>query len=82
LTLTLYEHVTLSRDLPEEGLFRGDVAVLVDFIEHPTGGEPGVILEVFNALGESIAVITVPRSAVEPLRAEHIPSVRLMHMTG
>jgi hypothetical protein len=43
---------------------------------HPTGGEDGCILEVFNAVGETIAVVTVPLSAVEPLRADEILTVR------
>jgi hypothetical protein len=34
------------------------------------------VLEVFDALGESIAVVTVPASAVEPLRADEIMATR------
>ena len=74
--LELYERVALVRDFPEYRLQRGDVARLVDFVDHPAGGEQGCILEVFNALGESITVATVPRSAIEPLRANEILSVR------
>jgi hypothetical protein len=37
------------------------------------------VLEVFNALGESIAVVTVPEDAVEPLSADDgVLSVRPM----
>ncbi|MBL8166160.1 MAG: DUF4926 domain-containing protein [Anaerolineae bacterium] len=82
MTLELYKQVVITRDLPEKHLYRGDVAVLVDFIEHPSGGEQGAILEVFNVLGESIDVLTVPLSAVEALRAEYVPSVRLLEKTG
>ncbi|MEO1664724.1 MAG: DUF4926 domain-containing protein [Chloroflexota bacterium] len=76
MALELYKQVTLTRDLPNENLYKGDVAVLVDFIEHPSGGEQGAILEVFNALGDSIDVVTVPVSAIAPLREDHIPAVR------
>jgi len=67
MSLALYRHVALRRDLPEHNLRRGDVAVLIEHVEHPGGGEPGCVLEVFNALGESIAVVAVRESDVEDL---------------
>jgi Domain of unknown function (DUF4926) len=76
MTIELYQEVALTRDLPEYGLRSGDVAMLVDFVPHPTNGEEGCVLEVFNAIGESIAVIAVPISAVEILRQDEILSVR------
>ena len=76
MTLELYKQVALARDVPEAKLYEGDVAVLVDFIDHPSGGEQGAILEVFNVLGESIDVVTVPVSALAPLTADQIPAVR------
>jgi Domain of unknown function (DUF4926) len=76
MTMELYQEVALTRDLPEYGLRSGDVAMLVDFVPHPTNGEEGCVLEVFNAIGESIAVIAVPISAVEILRQDEILSVR------
>lgn len=72
----LYERVALTKDLDESGLRRGDVAVVVDYVAHPQGGEEGAWLEVFNALGESIAVVAVPVSAIEPLRADEVLAVR------
>ena len=56
----LYERVALTRDLNEHGLKRGGVATLVDFIPHPAGGPDGHVLEVTNALGDSLQVIIVP----------------------
>jgi len=76
MKLSLYQQVALKRDLPEHGLKRGDVATLVDSAPHPEGGEDGGILEVLNALGESIAVVTVPESDIEGLHADEILSVR------
>lgn len=76
----LYTEIALRRDFPEYQLRQGDIATLVDYIAHPSGGEEGAILEVFNALGESIEVVTVPISAIEPLRADQIFSVRTMPM--
>jgi hypothetical protein len=34
------------------------------------------VLEIFSALGESLCVVTVPRSLVEPLAVDDIPSLR------
>ena len=72
----LYHEVALTRNIVEEGLHAGDVAILVDYVPHPGSGEEGAVLELFNAVGESIAVITVPVSAIAPLRADQIPAVR------
>ena len=41
-----------------------------------SGGEEGYVLEVFNAVGESIAVVAVPVSAVEPLKPTQVLSAR------
>lgn len=72
----LYQEIALARDIPDENLRSGDVAVLIDFAPNPFGGEEGAILEIFNAVGESIAVTAVPISAIEPLRPDQVPSVR------
>ncbi len=80
MTLELYQRVALLRDVPEHRLKKGDVATLVDYVPHPGGGEDGYVLEVFNAIGESLAVIAVPMSAVVPLRSDEILSVRLLEV--
>jgi hypothetical protein len=76
MTLELFQEVALRRDVPEHRLHTGDLATLVGFVAHPAGGEVGCMLEIFNAVGESIAVVAVPRSAVEALRADEVLSVR------
>jgi hypothetical protein len=76
MEIELYQEVALTRDLPEYGLRSGDIAVLVDFVPHPSNGEEGCVLEVFNAIGESIATIAVPISVVEVLRSDEILAVR------
>ena len=79
---SLYQRVALGRDLPEFGLHRGDIAVVTDFVPHPRQGEMGCVLEVFNALGESIAVAAAPESDIEPLRADEVLSVRALARAG
>lgn len=80
MKLDLYQRVALRRDFSEHHLQAGDVAMLVDYVPHPGGGEDGCVLEVFNALGESIAVVAVPMSAVAPLQANEVFSVRVLDM--
>jgi hypothetical protein len=82
MSLELYQHVALTRDLPEHRLRKGDVGVLVDKVPHPGGGEEGCVLEVFNAVGGSIAIVTVPLSCVAPLTADEILSVRSLLPVG
>jgi hypothetical protein len=53
---SLLEEVVLGRDIAEKGLTKGDVATVVE--HHPLpGGEDGCPLQVFNALGDTIAVV-------------------------
>ena len=79
---TLYQEVALTRDIPTERLKQGDLAMLIDYVPHPTGGEEGAVLEIFNALGESLAVVTVPISAIAPLRAAQVPMVRSLQIAA
>lgn len=73
---SLYDRVALTRDLEAYGLKRGDVATLIDVVPQPDQGPEGLILEVFNALGESIHVVTVRDGDVEALTENEILSVR------
>ena len=81
MKLELFKRVALRIDIPEHRLRKGDTATIV---EHLPGknGEDGYALEVFNAIGDTIAMITVPESAVEPLTADKIPSVRPLGRTA
>jgi hypothetical protein len=75
-TIPLYSRISLNRDFPDYNLKQGDIATFVDMVPGPAGLEEGYVLEIFNALGESIDVVTVPQSAVAPLRSDEILSVR------
>jgi hypothetical protein len=76
MVVAQFQRVALTRDITEHHLCVGDVAYVVDLVPHPAGGESGCVLEVFNAIGESIAVVAVPVSAVEPLAADEVFAVR------
>ena len=71
----LFDEIVLKKDIPEKNLKKGDVATIVD--QHPVSrGENGYSLEIFNAIGDTIAVITVPESHIEALSKDEIFSVR------
>jgi hypothetical protein len=71
----LYTRVALTRDIPEANLKLGDTAIYIDHLP-VSNEEDGAILEVFNAVGESINVVTVPISAIAPLRENQVLAVR------
>lgn len=72
----LYTRMALSEDLPEQGLRRGDVATLVEHHPGGRGQEDGYSLEVFNPIGDTVTVVTVRESQIEPLTADELLSVR------
>jgi hypothetical protein len=76
MKIDLYQEIALNRDFPEYNLYQGDMATLIDYVPHPANGKEGAILEVFNALGTSIAVVTVPISSIEVLQPDDILSIR------
>lgn len=78
----LYDRVALARDLDEHGLKRGDVATIVDTVPHPAGGPMGMVLEVTNALGESLQVVVVTPADIEPLNANEVLTVRPLAKTA
>lgn len=75
MTYPLFQEVVLAIDVPEKGVQKGDIATIVE--HHPvSSGEDGYSLEVFNALGETVAVVTVPESAITSLTANEVLRVR------
>ncbi len=71
----LFKEVVLHRDIPGKKLKKGDVATIVE--HHPsTTSEDGYSLEVFNALGDTVAVVTVRESEIETLKESEVFSVR------
>ena len=72
----MFSRVALKTDVPENGLRRGDVATIVEYHQGRPGQEPGYSLEVFNAVGDTVAVITLRESEIEPLSATGILHVR------
>jgi hypothetical protein len=72
----LFTRVALADDLPNENLRRGDLATVIEYYEGSPGQEPGYELEVFNAVGDTFAVVTARESQIECLRKDELLSVR------
>jgi hypothetical protein len=77
MTPQLYHEVVLLEDFLDQNLKRGDVAMYVEPVRSASGVD-GAILEVFNALGDSIDIATVPLSAIAALTDQHMPAARLL----
>jgi hypothetical protein len=77
MAFELFTRVALRDDFPQHQLHRGDVATIVD--HHPvTDSEDGYSLEVFNAIGETIAVLVVSESQIEPLMRNEVLHIRVL----
>ena len=74
----LYSDVILLCDLPEEGLYAGDVGTVVE--QHNVEGlEIGYSVEFFDMLGNTVAVATLSGNSLRsPTRTDR-PTVRLVN---
>jgi hypothetical protein len=75
MNLKLYTDAVLMCDVPEHRLKRGDIVKIVDHHIAPDATE-GYSIEVFNAVGDTIAVTVVPATALESLREDEILCAR------
>lgn len=74
----MFSRVALKTDVPENGLRKGDLATIVEYHEGLPGQEPGYSLEVFNAVGDTVAVIALGESQIETLREDEILCARVL----
>jgi hypothetical protein len=78
MTLPLYRRVVLTQDLPAEGLRAGDIGVVVEHYAPRADTPEGYELEVFAATGQTIAVVSVPATAIREATEREVLSVREM----
>jgi Domain of unknown function (DUF4926) len=76
MDVPLYSDVILLRDLPEDGLYMGDIGTIVEQHDVP-GLETGYSIEFFDMLGNTMAIATLPKSAIRLPSREDRPTVRL-----
>lgn len=76
MTFELFSRAVLRNDIPTHSLKKGDVVTIVEVHPGAATQEQGYSVEVFNATGETIAVVTLPESYLESLRSTEILHVR------
>lgn len=80
MSFEMYQDVILTVDLPKDGLCAGDVGTLVE--RHIAAGkEEGCSVEFFDMTGQTVAVVTVPRSYLRAPTAADRPSARTLSGT-
>ncbi len=78
MAFDLYTDVILTRDVAEGRLRAGDVGTVVDRHVVPGAAEEGYSVEFFDMTGNTVAVITVPASALRLPTATDRPAVRAL----
>jgi hypothetical protein len=76
MSYQLFTRVALKVDVPSRKLRKGDVATIVEMHPGVTGQEAGYSLEVFNAAGDTLAVVTLRESQIEDLATDAVLHVR------
>ncbi|MEA5619920.1 DUF4926 domain-containing protein [Cronbergia sp. UHCC 0137] len=77
MNFPLYSDIILLRDLPEEGVYSGDIGTIVE--RHDVLGlETGYSVEFFDMVGNTVTVVTLPMSYLRPPTHTDRPAVRFM----
>jgi hypothetical protein len=82
MRFSLFTKVALKSDLPAHHLQKGDVVTIVETHSGALSQETGYTVEVFNATGDTVAVVTVPESFLEPLTNDEILHVRQLQQVA
>jgi hypothetical protein len=72
----MYGDVILTRDVSESGLRAGDVGTVVERHSVPGVSEEGFSVEFFDMTGNTVAVVTLPASALRVPTPADRPAVR------
>jgi len=75
----MFGDVIVTRDFPELGLHVGDVGTVVERHVVPDAREEGYSVEFFNMTGNTVAVVTVPLSALRRPTPADRPAVRALN---
>ena len=77
----LYTNVAFSENIPQHKIKKSDIATIIDFHPSANNNEDGYSLEVFNAIGQTIAIVVVGESKIELLKDDEILHVRRLQET-
>ena len=78
MAFDLYSDVILTRDVGEHGLRAGDVGTVVERHVVPGVAEEGYSVEFFDMIGNTVAVVAVPGSALRLPTPADRPAVRAL----
>ena len=76
MAFELYSDVILTRDISGHGLRAGDVGTVVERHSVPGVSEEGYSVEFFDMTGNTVAVVTLPASALRVPTPADRPAVR------
>jgi hypothetical protein len=74
----MYSDVILTGDVPEHGILAGDVGTVVERHVVPGVSEEGYSVEFFDMTGNTVAVVTLPASALRLPTPADRPAVRAL----
>ena len=74
----MYGDVILTRDVTERGLRAGDVGTVVERHVVPGVSDEGYSVEFFDMTGNTVAVVTLPASALRVPTPADRPTVRAL----
>ncbi len=78
MPLVMYGDVILTRDVTEHGLRAGDVGTVVECHAVLGVSEEGYWVEFFDMTGNTVAVVTLPESALRLPTPADRPAVRAL----
>jgi hypothetical protein len=78
MAFELYSDVILTPDIAERGLRSGDVGTVVERHIVPGVAEEGYSVEFFDMTGNTVAVVTLPVSALRLPTPADRPAVRAL----
>jgi hypothetical protein len=74
----MYGDVILTRDILTRGLHAGDIGTIVERHVVPNVSEEGHSVEFFDMTGNTVAVVTLPASALRQPTPADRPAVRAL----
>ena len=78
MAFEMYGDVILTRDVSESGLRSGDVGTVVERHAVPGVSEDGYSVEFLDMTGNTVAVVTLPASALRLPTPADRPAVRAL----
>jgi hypothetical protein len=76
MTFPLFSRVILRIDLPEEQLMAGDIGVIVEHHPETATYPEGYEVEFFAGNGETLAVVSIPATALRQATGQEVLHVR------